>query len=186
MQDSSQTRLPDPDCGCAGQDAVFVTRRRFVGAAAGTLAVVPLHTVAQSTPETEQPVATPSGEVAINLAQLASVSVALVGGGSLADAGLQTLGELISADPGRIAAFEELAALDDPSAKGALNGVSSEASDLVPQILSFWYLGEFDGKPVESRADLYYGLPVWGSLPYITQPTLCKAFGYWATEVSLD
>lgn len=190
MQESRHSHLPGPDCGCKGKETTPVTRRRFVGAAAGAaagaLAVAPLHAVAQSTPETQQPVATPSGEVAVDLEQLATVSLALVGGGSLADEGVQMLGELIGTDSGRVAAFDELAALDDPGGEGALDGVSDDARALAGEIVTFWYIGEFDGMPVENRAELYFGLPVWGTLPYITQPTLCKAFGYWAMDVSLD
>lgn len=178
--------MQDPDCGCTSRDTASVTRRRFIGATAGALAVSPLHALAQSTPETEQPVATPSGEVSIDLESLATVSLAIVGGGTLADAGVQTLGGLISADPDRVAAFEELAELHDPSAEGMLDDVSRAARALAGEIAGFWYLGQFDGNPVENRTELYFGLPVWGTLPYITQPTLCKAFGYWAMDVTLD
>lgn len=184
MQDSRHT--PAPDCGCAESQARALTRRRLVGAAAGTLATTPLHAMAQSTPETEQPVATPSASVAIDLERLATVSLALVGGGTLAEEAVQTLGELISADPARVAAFEELAGLDDSPTQDAVADLSGDARALAEEIIGFWYLGAFDGKPVENRASLYFGLPVWGTLPYITQPTLCKSFGYWANEVSLS
>lgn len=184
MQDSG--RAQSADCGCAGKDATQVTRRRFVGGAASALATAPLSAAGQSTPETEQPVASPSVAIVVDLEQVRAVSLALVGGGSLGDAGLQTLGRLISDDPDRVKAFEELAALDDPSAEEALGGVSRAARALAEEITGFWYLGEFDGMPVANRADLYFGLPVWATLPYSTQPTLCKAFGYWANEVTLD
>lgn len=186
MQGSRPIPVPRPDCGCGSSSTSSVTRRRFVGTAAGAVAISPLMANAQSTPETGQPVATPSGEIAIDLEQVRAVSLALIGGGALADPAVQTLGELISADAGRVASFEELAALDDPAAEGTADAVSSDASSLAEQIVGFWYLGEFDGMPVANRAELFFGLPVWGTLPYITQPTLCKSFGYWAMDVSLD
>ncbi len=186
MDDARLRFAPDQECGCSGPDAATVTRRRFVGAAAGVLAAAPLHAVAQSTPETDQPVATPAATVAIDLEQLRTVSLALVGGGSFSDAGLQTLGGLISNNPARVAAFEKIATLDDPSAPESLDGMPAEARALVDDIVSFWYLGNYGGAPVANRAELFFGLPVWATVPYTTQPTLCKAFGYWATEVSLQ
>lgn len=186
MPDARPFHVPDHDCGCAPGDGAAVTRRRFVGATAGVLAAAPLHALAQSTPETDRPVATPAATVAIDLEQLQAVSLALVGGGSFSDAGLQTLGGLISNDPARVAAFGEIAALDDPSTKDALDGMSGDARALVDDIVSFWYLGNYGGAPVANRADLFFGLPVWATVPYTTQPTLCKAFGYWATDVSLE
>ena len=46
--------------------------------------------------------------------------------------------------------------------------------------------GYFDGNPVENRAEIVMGLPVWGTLPYFTQPALCKSFAYWANDVEID
>ena len=186
MDDARHRLAPGQECGCGGHATTTVSRRRFVGATAGVLAAAPLHAVAQSTPETDQPVATPAATVAIDLEQLRGVSLALVGGGSFSDAGLQTLGGLISNDPARVSAFEEMATLDDPSTPEALDGMPAEARALVDDIMSFWYLGNYAGAPVANRAELFFGLPVWATVPYTTQPTLCKAFGYWATEVSLD
>jgi hypothetical protein len=187
MHDSESSRSVAPECGCAGRDAAHVTRRAFVGVAAGAIAAVPLQAGAhQSTPQTEQPVATPAGKVAIDLDRLKEVSSALVGGGTLADNALETLGGLISADPAAIAAFDGLAAVDDPASADAMDAMSGDERALVENILEFWYLGNFDGKPVENRADLYFGLPVWATLPYVSQPTLCKAFGYWATDIQID
>lgn len=167
-------------------DLFPLTRRRFIGGTAGSIAALPLPAMAQSTPETDQPVESASGEITIDLSILSAVSLALVGGGTLADDALQTLGQLISGDPALVTAFEELGSLDGLSARDALDSVSRDAQKLAEEIVGFWYLGNFNGKPVDNRADLYLGLPVWGTLPYITQPTLCKAFGYWATDVTLD
>lgn len=187
MHESPSSPTETPGCKCAGREPAHVTRRAFVGVAAGAVAAVPLHAMAhQSTPQTGQPVATPAGEVTIDLGRLGEVSLALVGGGTLADTALETLGALISADPAMVAAFDELAALGDPSSPDAMDAMSGDARKLVGNIVEFWYLGNFDGSPVANRADLYFGLPVWKALPYIAQPTLCKAFGYWATDISLD
>jgi hypothetical protein len=162
-----------------------LTRRGFVAVAAGSVAASSLHAAAQSTPETEQPVATPSGEIRIDSEQLARVSLALMGGGTLNDPGIETLAGLISANEQGVRAFDELAHLDDPSSEEALDKMSPNARDLVENIVQFWFMGQFDGNPVENRADLYFALPVWETVPYFAQPTLCKAFGYWALEVSL-
>ena len=186
MQDHDLSQAEGLPCGCAGNPGPAVTRRRFVSVAAGAIASTPLQVMAQSTPETGQPVASPAGESQIDLGTLMTVSQALVGGGTLNDAALETLGGLISADPDRVAAFGELADLDDPSAPDALDAMSPGARSLVDDIVQFWYLGNFDGKPVENRAELYFKLPVWTTVPYAAQPTLCKAFGYWAMDVSLD
>lgn len=187
MQDSPSSRTVTPDCAYAGRVAPQVTRRTFVGAAAGAVAAIPLQAAAhQSTPQTGQPVATPAGEVTIDLDRLGEISLALVGGGTLADNALETLGALISADPASIAALEELSSVEDPSSGDAIGAMSGDARALAESIVQFWYLGTFDGVPVENRADLYFGLPVWETLPYFSQPTLCKAFGYWAMDISLD
>lgn len=186
MQGPDLSRPPAPECACADRSDRPVTRRAFVGVTAGAIAATPLWVSAQSTPEGQQPVATPAGESAIDQEALARVSLAVVGGGSFAALGLETLGGLISADPDRVAAFDELAGLDDPSSDDALEAMSGDARSLVDDIVQFWYLGYFDGKPVENRAELYFSLPVWGTVPYAAQPTLCKAFGYWAMDVTLE
>jgi hypothetical protein len=186
MSDRDPVRSALFSQGPAGAPLCALTRRALVATAASTMAALPRLASAQSTPETGQPVATPGSDLRIDVDELARVSLALVGGGSLNDAGLQTLAGLLSVEDADVRAFRELASVDDPSAEGALDDMSADARDLVENILQFWYLGQFGGNPVENRADLYFSLPVWSTVPWFTQPTLCKAFGYWSAEVSLD
>jgi hypothetical protein len=186
MRDHEGLMVPMTDRGHPSGSMPGVTRRRFVGLAAAAVAAAPLEAATQSTPEAGQPVATPAAEVLINVEQLATVSEALVGGGTLREAALESLAGLISADPRRVSAFAELVALDDPASEEALGTMPRGVRQLADDIVHFWYLGYFDGKPVENRSELYFGLPVWGTLPYVTQPTTCKAYGYWASDVTLD
>ena len=104
----------------------------------------------------------------------------LVGSDALNEDTASTLAQLVGADPVRVSGFEALAAVNNPA---ALDSLPDDAKTVASDILQYWYLGQFDGQPVENRAAIFFGLPVWRTVPYSTQPTLCKAFGYWATEV---
>lgn len=184
MRDSHRTPSPKPR----------VSRRRLVGMAPAVLAVplVPgATTLAQSergesTPVAGTPIASPATAIPIDTEQLLAVSVALVGFDQLSDDAVAPLAQLIGADQTLASGFDALAHIDDLAADGALDGLSDAASATATDILTYWYLGQFEGQPVENRAGMFFGLPVWQTVPYATQPTLCKSFGYWATDPGVE
>ena len=169
-----------------------VTRRRFVGAATGAFAAPALagKIAAQeelnATPELGTPVASPAAVVSIDVDALHALSQTLVGGGELNQNAVEPLAQLIGGDEELVAGFEELVQFDDPASAEARERMSGSASATVSAILHYWYRGYFDGQPVENRADIFFGLPAWSAVPYFTQPTLCKGFGYWATDVQIE
>jgi hypothetical protein len=97
------------------------------------------------------------------------------------DAVTQLLG-LIEADGPSAAGLGAMLA-----AGGGLDlGAPPEGAEAaLANIVEFFYLGQFNGAPVENRADLFPGLVSFQTLPYVTVPAICKAYGYWATEVDL-
>lgn len=138
------------------------------------------------TPAPASPIASPAAAVAIDAEQLLAVSTALVGTDSLNADYVEPLAQLIGADPALAEGFDELAQADDLAADGSLDGLSDSATATATDILTYWYTGYFEGSPVENRAQIFFGLPVWGTVPYATQPTLCKAFGYWAGDPGVE
>ena len=185
-------RSSAPIVGAGAVEASPVlTRRRLVGAAAAAVplaaGVVPADAHQQgATPAPGTPVASPAATLRIDVDALYAVSQQLVGGGELDRDAAEPLALLISGDPARVSGFEELAGIDDPSTKQALDAMSDDARTVVDDIVRYWYLGFFDGKPAPNRAEIFFGLPVWSAVPYVTQPTLCKGFGYWASEVEVS
>ena len=153
-----------------------IDRRRLLqtastGALAATIATPAIRTTAQG----GTPAPTPAADDA-----LLQVSQALVGGGNLDQAALPALEELVSGAGG----LDELMALD-PITTESIAAAPADVVTLAGNILQFWYLGHWDGEPIDDLADRYFGLVEWQTVPYATQPTLCKSFGYWATEVSV-
>lgn len=169
-----------------------VTRRRFVGVATGAVAAPALvvNAVAQEelnvTPEHGTPVGSPIAPSEIDTDTLYTLSQQLAGDGKLAEEAVEPLATLIGADQQLVSGFEELVTYDDPTSDDAREQMSDDASATMKNILLYWYDGSFGDQPVENRADILFGLPVWGTVPYVTQPTLCKGFGYWANDISID
>lgn len=56
---------------------------------------------------------------------------------------------------------------------------------VVNNMLEYWYLGNFNGNPVENREEIFANLLSYGALPYITVRAVCKGFGYWAKDFNL-
>lgn len=120
----------------------------------------------------------------ITVDQLMALSAALVGGGNLnAEFGQQLL-DLLSKDPTRLQGLKELLVTESNAATPTPS--SPAAKQVATDILSYWYLGEFDGKPVPNRQGLYFGLASWQTVPYITIQSVCKGFGYWAQPVPVN
>lgn len=165
-----------------------LTRRRFVGVATGALAAPVLAgaVVAQeqynATPQSGTPVASPAA-AKVDEDALYDLSQTLVGGGKLDRNAIGSLAKLIGGDADLASGFEELVNLDDPTSDDARASLSENAQHASTDILLYWYDGYFGDHPVENRADILFGLPVWSAVPYVTQPTLCKGFGYWTNEV---
>ena len=170
-----------------------VSRRRMVGMTTAAIAAPLAPAIARAqqdegagTPAPASPIASPAAAIAIDTETLLSVSMALVGVDSLTADYVEPLAKLIGADPTLAGGFDELAQASDLAADGSLDGLSDAASATATDILTYWYLGQFEGQPVENRAEMFFGLPVWSTVPYSTQPTLCKAFGYWATDPGVE
>lgn len=127
---------------------------------------------------------TPEASPAIDPANLQAISEALVGGGTLDPEALPILSALISSDQTLVAALSELQSLPELTTQ-AVKESSEGVQRLTSNITQFWYVGRWDGSPVAERSDLFFSMVAWQSLPYVTIPTVCKGFGYWATEVAL-
>ena len=159
--------------------AARISRRRLVqGTSAGVAAVALASHADAAGARSGTPVATPAIPAMDDA--LEWVSRDLVGGGTLSADALPVLAGLVADDPG----LDGLMALE-PLSPDAIAGAPPAVGELASNILQFWYLGQWNGKPVDGRADLYFGLVAWQAVPYATQPTLCKSFGYWATEVTV-
>jgi hypothetical protein len=65
----------------------------------------------------------------------------------------------------------------------ALGETLLEAQRIATNILQYWFLGQYNGVPTDNRAERFFGLASWQALPYFTQPTMCKSFGYWAADL---
>lgn len=126
--------------------------------------------------------ATPNaGGVTVN--QLMALSTTLVGGAQLnADFGPQLL-DLIARDPAQLGALKELIA---GGGAGTPEPASPAAKKVVANILTYWYVGEFDGNPAPNREGLFFGLAAYQTVPYITIQSVCKGFGYWAKPVPVS
>lgn len=158
-----------------------VNRRTLVtGAVASGVAALTYAGVAgQSAPH-----GTPAASRDIDEERVMAVSENLCGGANLKAENVGTLLTILNSDDENVSAFEELEAVGEFSDE-VMGGVSPEAQALAANILQYWYLGRYNGVPVEDRADMFFDLACWQPLPYATQPSTCKSFGYWAVEIEL-
>lgn len=83
-----------------------------------------------------------------------------------------------------LSTLDELEAIDEFTDE-AIAAASPEARELASNILQYWFLGRWSGEPVENRAEMYFDLASWQTLPYSTQQSTCKSFGYWAVDIEL-
>ncbi len=156
-----------------------VTRRALIAASVAGATAVSLPFAGQALGQEATP-----ASASIDRETLLALSKRLVGGGELATDAVDGLSALLAAEPGIESTLTELAALPEMT-PDALVSASTEAQRTAANILQFWYLGRYDDKPVAHRADMFFGLVSWQALPYSTQPTLCKGFGYWAKDIKL-
>jgi hypothetical protein len=157
-----------------------LTRRRLVAATALTGASVLAY---PSVAAASTPVASPVA-VTIDQDRLMALSDRLSGGATLNTAAAGDLASLLSAEPDIEASFAELETVTDFTPE-TLAGTSPAAQTVAANILQFWFLGRYADQPVTNRADYFFSLASWQTLPYATQQSLCKSFGYWALEIDL-
>lgn len=154
-------------------------RAAVAGTAASAIATATHVATAQGTPEATALV---SGD--LDSGRVMMVSTNLCGGANLKQENAGVLLEILNGNPEFAAPFEELEAVAEFT-EDAMADVTPEAQTLAANILQYWFLGRFDGEPIEGRADLYFDLACWQALPYSTAPSTCKSFGYWAVEIEL-
>ncbi|MGI8486900.1 MAG: sugar dehydrogenase complex small subunit [Thermomicrobiales bacterium] len=156
-----------------------VSRRALIAASVAGATAVSLPFAGSAFGQDATPVGT-----GIDRDALLALSQRLVGGGDLASDALDGLISLLTAEPDIESSLAELAALPEITAE-TLAAASTGTQRTATNILQYWYLGRYDSKPVPQRADIFFELVSWQALPYATQPTLCKGFGYWAADIKL-
>ncbi len=162
------------------QAASTLNRRAMLAGTAATAVAVATHSVAaQGTPE-----ATPQVDGELDFDRVMLVSANLCGGARLNGDIAGPLIEKLNSDPALVAPFEELESVDEFTEE-AMENVSEEANRLATNILQYWFLGRYDGELVENRAEIFFDLACWQTLPYSTAPSTCKSFGYWAEDIEL-
>ena len=149
-----------------------LSRRAFAGTAAAGAALVVVPGFAQDA----------SPAAAVEFEAFRQVNLAVTGADELDDEGLQQLLDLFLADGEMTAALVSL--MDEVAAGRELDLSSLDFSLVVvtTNILQFWYLGNFRNEPLPNRPERLPHLVTYDALPYFTTPTICKGFGYWATD----
>jgi hypothetical protein len=116
------------------------------------------------------------------LAAFMALSAALVGGGQLdPDRGSQFLAQ-VTADPVQLALLDRLLSEVTRLGDSSPAAIASPSADrLIQEILIFWYVGSYQGEAVENRATAWFSLSAWQAVGYTAAPSVCKAFGLWAS-----
>ncbi len=152
-----------------------LSRRGLVSVSAGTVGAISF-----TRPSSAQE-ASPAASVDIEAFR--SLCQVVVGVEDLADDSLEQLLGLMLDDGESAAGLEELLGAGEDD---VIEGFPSPAGFTArTNILQFWYLGEFNGAPIDNRADRFAGLISYEALPYSTIPAVCKRHGYWAEELGL-
>ena len=188
--------MPDPTDHARSPHAPRLTRRRLLAGATSGAMVLPTRPrpAAAQDPTPSPPASPPATPTAPTpappppppeeLDAFMAISTILVGGGRLDRTRGERLLTLLTADPARrpgLAAL--LVAAPAPGAAAATPiALPPGGQAVAADILRFWYLGTFDGQPVADRATAWFGLSAWQAVPYTPAPSVCKAFGFWATE----
>lgn len=148
---------------------IQVDRRHLLGAIAGGALLAGL-----APPASLAQPATPTTE---HVAQLASLSKTLCGGGVFDDARTTQLAALFAGDAALSTGLSEL--LRGGTATPASGARSPAAQAAAQEILLYWYTGEFKGEPIANHADVYTQLQAWQAM-YTSACTVCKVYGAWA------
>lgn len=171
-------------------------RHLLIGAAAATASMPLTKSVfAQDVPETDTefpPYGTPVGSPAasVSLDEFRTLCQRLGGIGDdteIDDESLQQLLDLLPHNEGETgdasaSGLQELLAAGEDVDRSAL---SYTANATATTILSFLFLGEVNGEPLDNRATLYPNLVSYQLLPYATTPAICKGAEYWTAEVDV-
>lgn len=126
------------------------------------------------------PAASPA---AIDPEAFRSLCVQVTGSEDLDDAGLAQLQDLFAAETDWLEALAELMAAEHNPFD--MRAWKFPALAVINNILQFWYLGQFKNLPLPNRAERVGRLVTWQTLPYVTVPAVCKAFGYWTNDPGL-
>lgn len=170
-----------PDRNTSTLRAAHTLNRRaaVAGAAASAIATAAHVATAQGTPD-----ATVVAAGDLDSARVMMVSTNLCDGATLKQENVGVLLDILNGSPEFVVPFEELEAVTEFT-EDAMADVTPEAQSLAANILQYWFLGRFDGEPIEGRADQFFDFACWQALPYSTAPSTCKSFGYWAVEIEL-
>jgi hypothetical protein len=160
----------------------FTRRTAIAGAAAGLVVALPQAALGHVANEATAATPATAVEGSLDPAEVLRVSQALVGGGTLAEEAVPGLATMLAHEPDIAASLKAIASLSEVTT-ASIATLPEAAQRVAANIVSYWYIGEYDGKPAPNRADIFFSFASWQTLPYMTQPTLCKAFGYWATDV---
>lgn len=183
MADQRTPLTPDPKiCTSTSQ----ISRRHLIAGSAATVASTSLVRPVlgqQATPGASASTAASPDTNTVDLEAFRTLCQTVVGVESLPDEPLKQLLELIRNDEKTAAGLQELLTADPEAA--VTGGRYDPAGLAVTNIVEFSYLGNFYGKPVENRAELFSSLISYQTLPYVTTPAVCKNFGYWAEEIDL-
>lgn len=172
---SDHHRSYDPDSPDV-PSTTSITRRHLL---TGSAAMVTAPALARSVGAHEA--SPPDDEV--GLEDFRALCRSLVGVDDLPDESLEELLGLMNGDPWSAEGMREL--IDHAAGESDTAPISLESSAAAANILQYWYVGEFNGEPIENRAERFSGLIAHQVLPYVTIQAVCKEYGYWAEELDL-
>lgn len=171
-------------------DGTLTRRTLITGSVATGAAVLGQQVVAQSDPGTPNatsqasPIASPES-TDIDAGKLMQLSANLCGGAVLNPDHVDGLIQLLGSEDNIKEPLDELFAVEWFTEE-SLAETSPQAQKVAGNILQYWFVGWYNGKPVENRADLYFDLAGWQALPYQTTQSACKGLFYWAEEIDLE
>ncbi len=172
--------MPPSDNTLPNHQPGSLTRRRLVATSiVGGATALSFPALASASTPTASPVA-----AVIDPTFLLELSGRLAGGANLAATAVEPLAALLGNVPDIEPILVELGSIEEFTPL-TLAAASAPAQQVATNILQYWFLGRYDNLPVENRADIFFNLASWQTLPYATQQSLCKSFGYWAQEIDL-
>lgn len=179
------------DTSPVNRHAGMLNRRTMItGSVATGVAVLSQQVAAQSDPGTPNatsqatPAASPES-TGIDAGKLMMLSANLCGGAVLNPDHVDGLVALLASEDNINQPLDELFAVEWFTEE-SLAETSREAQRVAGNILQYWFVGWYNGKPVDNRADLYFDMAGWQALPYRTEQSACKDLFYWAEEIDLE
>ncbi len=174
----------------ARQDGTLNRRTVITGSVATGVAAFGQQVAAQSDPGTPNattqasPVASPE-TTGIDAGKLMMLSANLCGGAVLNADHVDGLIALLGSEDNIREPLDELFAVEWFTEE-SLAETSREAQKVAGNILQYWFVGWYNGEPVDNRTELYFDLAGWQALPYRTEQSACKDLFYWAEEIDLE